>query len=238
MMRNFGLLTGLIAVLSTLLTTGCHTESFTDPIIGPVYAPRNVFRRSIQFPANIRRVAVLPLAYDANDPLKVSGREVLEQPLMIGLAKAQRFECIPVSREQLNQWTGREKWSSRDQLPPDLLATLEREWGCEAVLFCELTHYKPYSPLTIGWNFKLVEIKDQTILWAADETFDAGEIPVANAARLYQRSREKDSSGLSDSRQVLQSPRRFGQFTIDTLVETMPTRQYETIPAHQYEPMR
>ena len=99
---------------------------------------------------------------------------------------------------------------------------LKNELGCDAVIFPELTQYRPYAPLVIGWNLKLVSLKNQQILWAIDEVFDAGDIAVANGARRYQMRREAANPALAESRQILTSPRVFGQYTAETVLDTLP----------------
>ena len=222
MRRWFGYLKVTIALACLTASTGCRSFSFSDPVIGPSYKPKNIFSKAGPWPREIRRVAILPMAYNENQPNTVSGRDLLEPILRTELAKAQRFECISVSAEFVKKWTHKEKWSSTEMLPGDMIQILKTEIGCDAVLFAELTQYRPYPPLVIGWNMKLVSVSTQEILWAVDETFDAGELAVANAARRFEMQREQPNPVLAESRQVLISPRRFGQFTTETLVATVP----------------
>jgi hypothetical protein len=217
-----------IVLASLAVSTGCRSFSFSDPVIGPSYKPKNIFSKAGPWPREIRRVAILPMAYNENQPNTVSGRDLLEPILHTELAKAQRFECISVSAEFVKKWTHKEKWSATEMLPGDMIQILKTELGCDAVMFPELTQYRPYPPLVIGWNMKLVSVSTQEILWAVDETFDAGELPVANAARRFEMQREQPNPVLAESRQVLISPRRFGQFTAKTLVASIP--EYKESP--------
>jgi len=218
----------LILALACVLWTGCKLSSLTDPIIGPSYKPANIYVKPGAWETGIHRVAILPLAYQETLPDAVSGRDNLEPLLRTELAKAQRFECVSVTPAALKKWTNREKWSAADLLPGDMIQTLKTEVGCDAVLFAELTQYRPYAPIVIGWNLKLVSVSSQDILWSVDETFDASQPSMANAARRYQQQRQSPNPVLDDSRQVLISPRRFGQFTIETLVGTLPGKQFPT----------
>jgi hypothetical protein len=145
---------------------------------------------------------------------------------------------VPVSGEQLRQWTGHSKWRADEALPGDFLQQLRAATGCDAVLFCQLIRYQPYEPLAVGWKFCLVEepqtANDSTlsskelagrILWSADEVFDAGDVEVANAARAYYSQHLRDEAPVSDSSIVLGSPTRFGQYTLHALFTTLPRRQ-------------
>ena len=99
-----------------------------------------------------------------------------------------------------------------------------------AVLFSRLTSYRAYPPLALGWSFKLVECPEKPgtvprILWAADETFDAGNAAVMNSARRHYLAQQTTAGPLADSRTVLQSPRRFAQYTLSALALTLPPRE-------------
>ena len=232
---NLPVVSGLMIAL---LIAGCASMPRSLDDIGPRYKPVNIYRQSDVLPTRIRRVAVLPLTTPASTALLASGVEDLETILYAELEKSGRFEVIPVSAEQLREWTGQSSWRADEQLPLNLLERLRDGTGCDAVLFCQLIRYQPYEPLAIGWKFSLVEkgetAKDLTtssrdtglrILWSADEVLDAGDVGVANAARAYYSQHLRNEAPLSDSSTVLGSPSRFGQYTLNALFATLPGRQ-------------
>ncbi len=174
-------------------------------------------------PGEVRRVAVLPLSYRESSALLVSGKQSLEPILATELTKASRFESFLVEPAQLKQWTGREHWDAYEALPPTLFRTLVEKTGADAVLFTTLSDYKPYPPMTIGWRMKLVTISADT-LWAVEEVFDSADLAVSNSARRYDRDHVRNNPALEDSRSILLSPARFGQYTLQALFETLPNR--------------
>jgi hypothetical protein len=109
-------------------------------------------------------------------------------------------------------------------LPPDFFDRLHEETGCQGVFFDQLTRYQPYQPIAIGWKLTLVFNKEHQIYWAADELFDAGDDAVANAARSYEGEHIKAQSVLPDPNAILNSPSRFGQYTLHALLVTLPER--------------
>jgi hypothetical protein len=206
--------------------------------IGPRYKPTNIYRRSELLPPWVKRVAVLPLTTPTSSALLSAGVDDLGTVLYAELEKSGRFEVIPVSQEQLREWTGQSGWRADEQLPLNFLDRLRENTGCDGVLFCQLIRYQPYEPLAVGWKFTLVEkgetpkattapLKDPglQILWSADEVFDAGDVGVANAARAYYSQHLRNEAPLSDSSTVLGSPSRFGQYTLNALFGTIPGRQ-------------
>lgn len=204
--------------------TGCSSPRLQESVFGPGYEPRNYVRLADRLPTDLRRVAVLPLAIPIKNPAFEHGREALDPVLRAELKKIGRFGCNWVSEPELQRWTGQSRWRVDDQLPAQFFEILRRETGCDGVLFSELREYRPYSPLAIGWRFRLVDKEGQVTLWAADEVFDAGYGPVANSARRYQIAQEELPPGLQDSRTILNSPRRFGQYTAAALLATLPSR--------------
>jgi hypothetical protein len=226
------------ALMLTLLFVGCAPIPKSLDEIGPRYKPVNIYRSGPVLPAHIRRVAVLPLTIPTSSALLEAGVAGLETVLYAELEKSGRFEVIPVSGEQLREWTGQASWRADEQLPLNLLARLRDGTGCDAVMFCQLIRYQPYEPLAVGWKFTLAEkgaalqgsapLPNESglrTLWSADEVFDAGDVGVANAARAYYSQHLRNEAPLADSSTVLGSPSRFGQYTLNALFATLPARQ-------------
>jgi hypothetical protein len=225
-------------VMTAVLSVGCHVlPPFPNVVqdMGPRYRPTNVYRRTNSLPAQIKRVAVLPLITPDSTAFLRAGVETLGPLLYAELEKCKRFEVIPVSPEQLRQWTGRAGWRTDEPLPADFFGRVGDATGCDAILFCQLTRYQPYQPMAVGWKFSLVanpppgplsmqEMKDK-ILWSADEVLDAGEPGVSNAARDYYGQHLRNEAPSADASTILSSPARFGQYTLAALLETLPGRQ-------------
>jgi hypothetical protein len=199
----------------------------------PNYQPTNIYRQSNVLPAQVRRVAVLPITTAAPTALLQAGVEDLQTILNAELEKSGRFEVFRVSGEQLREWTGQSSWRADEQLPQNLLERLHEATGCDAVLFSQLIRYQPYEPMAIGWKFSLVEknlaappkTAGVQILWSADEIFDAGDVAVANAAKTYYSQHLRNETPAADSATILGSPSRFGQYTLSALFATLPGRQ-------------
>ncbi len=211
----------LFGVILWLFCSGC---AFHDRVYGPSFQPRNVFQEDPTLPATLKRVAILPVAWDEQQALQEDGREQLGPVLREELLRLGKFEVVPVSSEDLNRWTGRNTWTGEEQLPMNFFDVLRARLGCDAVLFASLTVYRPYKPMAVGWRFKLVDTRSMKIRWAADEVFNAGEREISNAARRYYQQNLKTLGSLSDSKMILSSPSGFGRYTARALFETMPQR--------------
>jgi hypothetical protein len=227
--RRFkGRIVGIGMTVLALLQAGCHTPPLAaapqEPVAPAPKTSANVFRASARLPVHIRRVGVLPLAADLDDPEGKAGQAALEPVLRAELTKCRIFELVFISPEQLKDRTGQEQWTAEESLPPDFFQHLTADFGCDAILFSRLTHFRAYSPLLIGWNLKLVESEEPRIQWSVDEVFDAGHQSVAAAARNYSKASFHDSRPPADGQTILLSPQRFGQYSLDAVLATLPTR--------------
>jgi hypothetical protein len=206
-----------------LLLSGCESNRPQMPL-ETRYQPQNIYRKGLVLDPTVKRVALLPMAPLLATETFQAGVDALQPLLQAELEKTERFEVIVVTQEQLRRWTGQGVWRSEDLLPPDFFDRIQEETGCHAVLFNQLTRYQPYQPIAIGWKLTLVFNKDHVIYWAANEVFDAGDDAVANAARAYEADHIATPTPLPDPNAILNSPSRFGQYTLHALLATLPIR--------------
>ncbi len=220
--RLVNLLRASLATVALLLT-GCAGLESTRGIPGPEYIPANVHVASSSLPPGIRRVALLPLSVTDTraDPEMV--RESLQPVFQGELIKAGRFEVVTVSPSRLQEWTGRPEWLASEELPPDLLTRLGENTGCDAVLFAQITEYRAYRPVAVGFRLQLVDVTQGMVWWAADEVIDSHDPVVANSARRYHLSHAARPRKLTDPDEILTSPRRFARYAAGVLIATCPS---------------
>jgi hypothetical protein len=215
----------LLPLLAALLISGCTTaqqSAIRKHPASPKVQLANVYRPPVG--GGISRVAVLPLSGEIQPPEAM--REI-DEAFYSEFNKTQVFEGVKVDRSELEENIHREQLPSTESVPREFLAELERKYGAEAVLFTDITHYRPYRPIAIGVRTKLVSLKTNEVLWAIDSTFDSAEPAVAAAARTYSKLTEQNPVSLqaSDSSGVLLSPRRFARFVAREVFATLPKRK-------------
>ena len=184
------------------------------------FRPENVFATPVILSPYLQRVAVLPLAAAGQGADLPEGCDVLNSILQDELVKTKKFEVVAVSPEVLRHRTGHPAWTGAETLPPDFFGSLRRVYGCDAVLFAELTTFHAYAPLVVGWRLKLVDARSQSIIWEADEVFDASQPQVASGAKHFQRREHLPANDWA----MLNSPRQFGRFSAATLLACLPGR--------------
>lgn len=206
-------------VAAALTACGCTTIHENDYVQGPDYEVENIYQTTLS--TEVKRVALLPLAAARDDRNHESGVAALEPLLQKGLVTRQAFEVTPVSRNWLNRQTGQSVWRLGDPLPHDLIPKIQQAYGCDGVLFAQLTEYDPYPPMRVGWHLKLVAGPEATIAWSADEVFDASRQDVVNSARRFYQSHQWGVRANGHSRAILDSPRRFGAYSVSEVLSSL-----------------
>jgi hypothetical protein len=215
----------LVAILAVLLAGCAQFPSLRQATLAS-FEPTNVYREHDSLPMRIKRVAVLPLTVLTEDSASQFGRETLGPLLIQELTRSRQFELVAVTPEELRVITGRSLWTAEERMPADFFAKLKEQLGVDAVLFARLTQYRPYEPLSMGWRLKLLEVDEPRVLWAVDEVFDARVPQVAAGARRFAQQNPETPGLASDSEGVLTSPRRFAQYTVNSVVATLPGRAH------------
>jgi hypothetical protein len=198
------------------------TNSFFSFLHPKEFRPDNVVAAPEKTLAKCQRVAVLPLAAESASGELPDGCTSLTPVVWEEVVKSKRFEAVTVDADKLRAATGRAQWTGTETLPANLLEWLHREYGCDAVLFGEVTTYRAYAPLAVGWRFKLVDVQTGKVIWAADEIFDAADKKIAKAAQKFAHPGLRIPLVESPDWAVLNSPRKFGRFSAAALLETLP----------------
>ncbi|MCS7089650.1 MAG: hypothetical protein RMN51_01975 [Verrucomicrobiota bacterium] len=187
--------------------------------------PLNVYRASPVLPSDLQRVAVLPLSC-ALPHLDPDTQRSLEEALHQGLIRNGFAEVRPIRSTDLKKWTGRPTWSLDQPLPTDFFQKIREATGADAVLFVEVTVFRAYRPVTLGWRLRLVDARSGCTWWAADEVFDTADFRVIRAARQFEEPDRwhvfRRSGG--DGWRTLQVPRELARMTVAWLATTLPAR--------------
>ncbi len=186
--------------------------------------PDNVFAYPPTLPASMQRVVLLPLASAGQDADLAAGCEALQPILMEELVRTKKFEVVAADAAVVRGGSGQPTWTGAEELPADFFGSLKREYGCDGVLFSELTVYRVYGPPVIGLRLKLVDARSREILWATDQVFDASDEAVAKSAWRFLLIRDKSLVEDEGRWQILSSPRQFGRYATAMALTTLPSR--------------
>jgi hypothetical protein len=213
-----------LAALALASLAGCQSASrlvdplALDPDLG--YVPAN-FRGDAQLPSTLQRVAVLPVhgGAIASD----ESTSALDAVVVAALQQQQRFEVVSVPREDCHRLFGARDFSSVAALPHGFIEEVARRYAVDAVLFVDLTVYRPHQPIALGLRAKLAATSDVRMIWAFDEVFSAEDPRLRRTIRSRQRTAV--AAPLVDpTPAVLQSPARFGTVAAELMFRTLPPR--------------
>jgi hypothetical protein len=213
-----------LALFPALLAVGCASHSIDVAHVADIrYKPSNIYGAKVLDP-RLKRVAILPITTVSSTEALVAGAQLMQPLVGAELEKTKRFDLVTVTSDQLRLWTGQSTWRDDEELPPNFFARLREQCGCDGVFFVQLNRYYPYSPVAIGWKLTLVDAERRSVVWKADEVFDAGDTIVANAARHYSAEHVHIEGPGDDPGVILGSPSRFGQYSLSALMATLPER--------------
>src|SRR5688572_7588591 len=210
-----------ILVFGAMLFTGCVVPPSNDAArVGPFFTPRN-YTGDSQLPATLRRVVLLPIVGGSVAPEESVA--ALDSVFIAQLQRQNRFEIVTLTRADCLQRFQAEEFSSVGSLPATLLSRLQREFGADAVMFVDLTVFKPYRPLALGVRAKLATVEDPVrLIWTFDNVYSAADAPVANSARAHFRESDGGRIPADLTPSVLQSPGRFASYVAADMFSTLP----------------
>lgn len=216
--------TGARLLALALLMAGCQSPKPSLPELGARFEPKNVYRAVEVLPGDLQRVVLMPITVSTPDLATLDHRNQLAQILEEELRKTHRFEVVRATREELRRGFGKEAFSATETLPAELLTRIQSAHSADGVMFVQISSYRPFPPVSIGWELRLVTADQGRTLWSFDETFDASQAEVARSARDYFKGHHTGASELADPQADLRSPSRFARYTARTAWQTLPSR--------------
>jgi hypothetical protein len=199
---------------------GCETLSIYPP------DQRNFYRGPDGDLRRLRRVCFVQLSEDTGYPdiarrMSHSLRQELQAMGMF------HVDLITADQHELRDWDP----AQRGPYTIKELASIRRDLGCDAVLFGQVTSFKPYPSTQIGLYLRLIDLKDGRLVWAVDDTWDTTErATVARIRRYFFREMRETYQPVGDELAVMGTD-AFQKFVSAEVVETLDSRSgQESMP--------
>jgi hypothetical protein len=210
-----------VALAALAASTGCATLSaakarHTTP---PDYIPANHAGDKV-LPAGIRRVVLLPVSGGSICPAETTA--MLDLVAAAALQQQNRFEVVPMTREDCALHFHQGDVSSVSALPQNLMTVIRRDYNADAVILVDVTVYSGYQPLAIGLRAKLAMSDDAHLVWTFDNVFSADNASVAASATKYLQQREQAGLPSELDQVTLESPSRFATYAAAAMFSTLP----------------
>ncbi|OQZ04909.1 MAG: hypothetical protein B6D34_01370 [Candidatus Brocadia sp. UTAMX1] len=193
-----------------LVATGCSSvpQHYSS---GLNYGKTEEFKKT-----PIHRVLVLPFEYDV-------GREAIidevTEAFAVELRKLGSFEVIFPTENRVALTFDQKIWNS-GTIDLDTVLTLRRRYDADAIIFGNITHYRPYEPILLGVKVGMISTETGLVIWSADGVFDSNENEVAELVKEYFESTHQKNA-LYGWKLILLSMRRYSQFVASQITKTL-----------------
>ena len=165
---------------------------------------------------HIRRVLLLPFEYNVDREAVID--EVTEA-FSVELRKIGSFEVIVPTGNKTTIIPEHEIWV-KGTVNLNTLLTLRKKYDVDAIIFGNITNYRPYEPMLLGVKVGMVSTDTGVVVWSADGVFDSNENEVAELVKQYFESTHQKSA-LYGWKLILLSMRRYSQFVANQITETL-----------------
>lgn len=195
------------------------SPAIDDPArVGPFFEPTNVARDATL--GGIRRVVLMPVWAGNVAPEETAAS--LDPIFRQALQHQNRFEIVTLSRQECQRRFGVTAFSSAAAMPHNLIPTLQRLFGADAVMLIDVTVYRGYHPLALGIRGRLAAINNLRLVWTFDNVFAADDARVAASARHFFLNSEHQGVPGDLTPAALQSPSRFATYAANATFVTLP----------------
>lgn len=164
----------------------------------------------------IRRVLLLPFEYNVDREAIID--EVTEA-FAVELRKIGSFEVVVPSGNKTKLAPEHEIWD-KGSINLSTLLALRKKYDVDAIVFGNITHYRPYEPMLLGVKAGMISTDTGTVVWSADGVFDSNENEVAELVKHYFESTHQKNA-LYGWKLILLSMRRYSQFVANQITETL-----------------
>jgi hypothetical protein len=210
-----------LALAALAATTGCATLAAAKArhTSVPQFVPANHAGDKV-LPPGIHRVVLLPVS--GGSIASAESTAMLDLVAAAALQEQNRFEVVPMTREECELHFHQGDVSSVSALPQNLMAVIRRDYNADAVMLVDVTVYNGYQPLAIGLRAKLATSDDAHLVWTFDNVFSADNASVAATASKYLQQRAEGGLPADLAQVSLESPSRFATYAAHAMFSTLP----------------
>ena len=182
----------------------------------PLPAPQSFRDGSIDY-GLVRRILALPLVDQSGHGAPA---RLVSDALGDSIAKLRRFQVVRPRSDDASLKSDSGPIGS-GKIPVSTIIELGRRYGVDAVLFGEISQFRPYTPPSLGIGASLIDVHTGKVLWSVTDFVDASDAQTSVSMRLWFEEKAATDDTVYDERLVSTSPRWFARFATDRLASTL-----------------
>lgn len=144
----------------------------------------------------------------------------IEQAFARELAKLHRFQLLPLPAGAPEGALIHEAVAHR-QAATGPLAELVNRYGVDAVVLGTITAERPYPPIHLAVQVRMVSLLDGSTLWSADAIYDSDDARVQEDLRNYADTFQSEELTMHEWRMNLLSPQRYAAYVAHRVCATL-----------------
>ncbi|TVM00963.1 MAG: hypothetical protein CV087_11800 [Candidatus Brocadia sp. WS118] len=196
---------------------GCLVAAIGCSSVPPHYSSTLNYNKTDGFKrTQIHRVLLLPFEHNVDRDAVID--EVTEA-FAVELRKLGSFEVVLPEENRATLALDRGIWT-RGTVNLDTVLTLKKQYDADAIIFGNITHYRPYEPMLLGVKVGMISTDSGLVVWSADGVFDSNENEMAELVKQYFESTHQKNA-LYGWRLILLSMRRYSQFVANQITKTL-----------------
>ncbi len=210
----------LIFIISVFSFSGCI--SFEKLKIGSMRAYKSVnYFKDDELASKVGRVLVLPVKNISGIEFDESG---VYNSLFLSLLHKKYFEVLKYQsfpENMISELQNSFKPEASNNSMSNILKVFGEKYKIDAILFSEISVYKSYKPLVLGYKHFLYSTNSAQVAWSVDDVFDMGDKNVnALSKNWYFKKYEEDRNPSMKSDIMEISMNNFVEFSFSVLLET------------------
>ena len=210
--KNLLIITFAITLISIVIICGCSVTMPEKAEINPL----RFYRYPNANMSKIGRVVILELDNE-------SANQNLGSDITIALAeeiqKKQIFGLDTLTKSN-------PKWRSIDidqdkPITAEQLLDIHSKFNADAVLFGQVTHYRPYPRNSIGLKLKLLDCQTGQMLWAIDQVWDSTDVAIENRIQSFFNKQMRSGYEPMEWEITMLSPRIYNKYVAYEIARTL-----------------
>lgn len=101
------------------------------------------------------------------------------------------------------------------------LAAMREAFGCDALLFGRVSHFRSYPRMQIGLFLRLLDLKEGKLVWGVENIWDTTDKTIENRAKEFYEKQMRSGYEPAEWSLLMKSPKAFQKFVAFEVAGTL-----------------